>query len=133
MKMKKLLIICLTLLLTSCSNILSTETIYECSGKFTTKSGKLSEATELAMRFTKYRSIVSLWSDSGGMIKGEFRIKPAMYSVLYLDIKIVGDQIQLYNDSKFTKIAGYFNLLNRVVELSTYRGFYYGECVETDR
>ena len=56
-----------------------------------------------------------------------------MYSVLYLDIKIVGDQIQLYNDSMFTKIAGYFNLLNRVVELSTYRGFYYGECVETDR
>jgi len=33
--MSKFLIICLTLLLTSCSNILSTKTIYECSGEYT--------------------------------------------------------------------------------------------------
>jgi hypothetical protein len=133
--MKKILIICLILLFTFIGAVftdnLSTKTIYKCSGKFTTNSDKSTEAAELAMRFKKYRSIVSLWSDSDGMIEGEFR--PNMPSVLYLGIKIVGDHVQIYNDSKFTEIGGYFNLLNRVVELRTYRGSYYGECVETDR
>ena len=134
--MKKILIICLILLFTFIGAVftdnLSTKTIYECSGKFTTNSDKSTEAAELAMRFTKYRSIVSLWSDSDGMIEGEFR--PPRPSVLYLATKIVGDQVQIWNDPyKFTEIKGYLNTLNRIVELHTYPGFYYGECVETDR
>jgi len=129
-------VICLTLVLIQLSvmytSVLATETIYECSGEFTNKTDKSIEPAKLTLRYTRYRSIVSLWSDSDGMIEGEFR--PPRPSVLYLATKIVGDQVQIWNDPyKFTEIKGYLNTLNRIVELHTYPGFYYGECVETDR
>ena len=68
--MSKFLIICLALLLTSCSNILSTKTIYECSGEFTNSGDD--EPARLFLKFTKYGSIVSLWSDSDGSLHTEY-------------------------------------------------------------
>jgi hypothetical protein len=139
--MKKFLVICLILLLVflgaAFTGNLSTKTIYECSGKFATNLDKSVEATELAMRFTKYRSIVSLWSDSDGMIDTEFRGNSSGLSEVYTGIKIVGDYVRIWYGGNttynFTEIKGNFNLLSQVVELRTDRGVYNGECVETDR
>ena len=127
--MNKFLIICLTLLLTSCSDILSTKTIYECSGKFT-KAGRDGETARLFLKLTKYRSIVSLWGDSDGFLNAEFLTEPNRYIDLYLYTKIVGNQLQVYKDSEFIKMTGNFSLLSNVISLDIYHGFYDGNCVE---
>ena len=127
--MNKFLIICLTLLLTSCSDILSTKTIYECSGKFT-KAGRDNEAARLFLKFTKYRSIVSLWGDSDGMLNAEFLTEQTTYIDYYLYTKIYGDQLEVYKDSEFKVPTGTFRLLSNAITLDTYHGFYDGNCVE---
>jgi len=125
--MNKFLIICLTLLLTSCSDILSTilttETIYECSGKFT-KSGVEGEAPRLFLKFKKYRLIVSLWSDSYGSLNIEVPLKWVDY---YGYTEIVGDQLQIYKNKK---MVGNFSFLSNVIALDTPYGFYDGNCIE---
>ncbi len=127
--MNKFLIICLTLLLTSCSDILSTETIYECSGKFT-KAGRDNEAARLFLKFTKYRSIVSLWGDSDGMLNAEFLTEQTTYIDLYLYTKIYGDQLEVYKDSEFKVPTGTFRLLSNAITLDTYHGLYKGTCTK---
>ena len=127
--MNKFLIICLTLLLTSCADILSTKIIYECSGKFI-KSGIEGKATRLFLKFTKYRSIVSLWSDSDGSLHTEYRSKQPIFGNYYSYIKIVGDQLQVYKDREGRQMTGNFSLLSNVISLDTPHGLYDGDCVE---
>jgi len=129
--MNKFLIICLTLLLTSCSDILSTilttETIYECSGKFAEKSNESETArpARLFFKFTKYRSIVSLWSDSDGSLSTELR--PSIWTDYYSHTEIVGDQLQIHQRKK---LVGNFSFLSNVVALETYNGVFNGSCIE---
>ncbi len=76
------------------------------------------------LKFTKYRSIVSLWSDSDGSLNTEF---PSKWRDYYSYTKFVGDQLQIY---KSKKMVGNFSFLSNVIALDTPYGFYDGNCVE---
>lgn len=127
--MGKFLIICLTLMLASCSDFLSTKMLYQCSGEFT-RAGDDGDPVRLFLKLTKYGSIVSLWSDSDGSLHTKYESKQLMLGNYYPYIKIVGNQFQVYKDHESKQMAGYFSLLSNVISLDGRYGLYDGHCVE---
>ena len=146
--MKKSLAVLLILLLTSCSGIFSVETIYDCSGELTMlaeNGGKNKEATKMALRLRKFRSIVDLWNKSDAWLKISF-INAIPMDSIYTKTEIRGDYLYIFDflgyegtfddsDSKHGARIGMFNLLSNEINLSPREKFslyknYSGHCIE---
>ena len=79
------------------------------------------------IRHTDYRWWI-FWGDSAGFINLEV---PNEWVDVYHDLKIIGDQIQIFKkdfSSNELKIVGNFSRLSEILRLQTHVGFYDGEC-----
>jgi len=120
--MKKSLAVLLILLLTSCSGIFSIETIYDCSGELTMlaeNGGKNKEATKMAFRLRKFRSIVDLWNKSDAWLDISF-VNPKIMGDIYRNTEIRDDILYIHEsnfDDSTGKYNGQFNFLSLGIDL----------------
>jgi len=107
------------------ANFSAVESCYECSGGISSEGG--SRPITIYTKLEEYRWWIGLWGDSDGALYIEIPNKV----VEYFHVFEVGNQLQLFDDSK--RLKGNFSTLSKTIAISTPFGFFDGTCKRNDR